>query len=134
ALQKGAAIEVAGAQVVAADVFVTRTPKGDVVIATEGPLTVALEVELTPELVREGLAREIISKVQRLRKDTGLEVTDRIKLTWETNDAELLGAIQVFGGYIAGETLAGPYTAQPTVEATTVDVDGRALHIYLERA
>ncbi|MGK0358415.1 MAG: isoleucyl-tRNA synthetase, partial [Bradymonadia bacterium] len=75
ALQKGAAIEVAGAQVVAADVFVTRTPKGDVVIATEGPLTVALEVELTPELVREGLAREIISKVQRLRKDTGLEVT-----------------------------------------------------------
>lgn len=134
ALQKGETISVADTEVTAADVFVTRTPKGDVVIATEGPLTVALDVELDAELVREGLAREVTSKVQRLRKDTGLEVTDRIKLTWQTDDAELLDALNAFGAYIATETLADPFTSRPESAPTPVDIDGRTLNIYLERS
>lgn len=133
-LQKGETIEVAGVDITADDVFVTRTPKGDVVIATEGALTVALDVELDTALVREGLAREVTSKVQRLRKDTGLEVTDRIKLTWHTDDAELLTALNEFGGYIATETLADPFTVRPTSDPTAVDIDGRTLNVYLERA
>lgn len=134
ALQKGESIEVAGEAITVEDVIVTRTPKGDVVIETEGALTVALDVELDAELIQEGLAREVVSKVQRLRKDADFEVTDRIKLTWHTPDAELLAALNAFGGYIATETLAVPFTSRPTMAPAVVDIDGRELNVYLERA
>lgn len=133
-LQKGGTITVADEPITADDVIVTREPKDDVVIATEGPLTVALDVELDDELRQEGLAREITSKVQRLRKDLGLAITDRIKLTWQTDDAEVLAALTAHGAYIAQETLAGPFTYRPESAPHAVDIDGRPLLIYLEPA
>jgi isoleucyl-tRNA synthetase len=134
ALQKGESITVADEPITAEDVIVTREPKGDVVIATDGPLTVALDVELDDELRQEGLAREVTSKVQRLRKDLDLAITDRIRLTWHTEDAELLAALNAHGGYIAQETLAGPFTYRPTSAPHPVDIDGRTLQVYLEKA
>lgn len=74
-------------------------------VASEGRMTVALDVTLTDELKREGIAREIINRVQNLRKDSGLEVTDRINLTIETNDL-VKSAIEANKDYICNEVLA----------------------------
>jgi isoleucyl-tRNA synthetase len=74
-------------------------------VANEGSLTVALEVELTDELRQEGLAREIINRVQNIRKESGLEITDRIIITLSPNDA-VSQAVAHFGNYIMTQVLA----------------------------
>ena len=74
-------------------------------VASEGRMTVALDVTLTDELKREGIAREIINRVQNLRKDSGLEVNDRIRLTIDTNDL-VRQAIESNNEYICNEVLA----------------------------
>ena len=74
-------------------------------VSNEGNLTVALEVELTDELVKEGMAREIINRVQNLRKESGLEITDRIKVTLAPN-AQTDAAVAAFGDYIKSQVLA----------------------------
>ena len=81
-------------------------------VATDGELTVALDVNVTPELAEEGLARELVSRIQHLRKDSGLEVTDRIDLTYASDDAAALSAIRAHGDYIREETLANSLTLQ----------------------
>ena len=75
------------------DVIVTQTPVAGWAVATDGGETVALEVTITPELRREGLAREFIRLVQDARKGDGLEVTDRITVRWRTADPELAQAL-----------------------------------------
>ncbi len=74
-------------------------------IASDGALTVALDLTLTPELEREGLARELVNRIQNLRKNSGLEVTDRIKVTLAENDS-LSAAIHAHGAYVRSEVLA----------------------------
>lgn len=74
-------------------------------ISSMGNLTVALDVTLTPELVEEGIARDLVNRIQNLRKDKGFEVTDKIKLTIEKNP-EISNAIQNNFDYICSETLA----------------------------
>lgn len=74
-------------------------------VASEGRMTVALDVTLTDELKREGIAREIVNRVQNLRKDSGLEVTDRIHLTVDTNDL-VKSAIEANKEFICNEVLA----------------------------
>ena len=74
-------------------------------VANEGSLTVALEVELTDELRQEGMAREIINRIQNIRKDSGLEITDRISIVISPN-AEAEAAVNAFGDYIKTQVLA----------------------------
>lgn len=74
-------------------------------VATDDKLTVALDMVLTSELINEGLARELVNRVQNLRKDSGLEVTDHIILEVEAN-ASLETAFKAFESYICAETLA----------------------------
>ena len=78
-------------------------------VANEGNLTVALEVELTDELRREGMARELINRIQNIRKDTGLEITDHINVVIAPND-QTDAAIQSFGEYIKTQVLANAIT------------------------
>jgi isoleucyl-tRNA synthetase len=76
-------------------------------VATDGPLTVALDVKLTDELRQEGLARELVNRLQNLRKDSGLEVQDRIRVTLaDSAPAELHAAVASFGDYIREEVQA----------------------------
>ncbi len=91
------------------DVIVTQTPRSGWTVAAEGGETVALEVAITPQLRREGLAREVIRQVQDARKSDGLHVTDRISLSWETTDPELAAALTEHGAFIAGEVLAADF-------------------------
>ncbi|MEJ7659657.1 MAG: DUF5915 domain-containing protein [Hymenobacter sp.] len=76
-------------------------------MATDGPLTVALDVTLTDELRQEGLARELVNRLQNLRKDSGLDVQDRIRVALPAGaPAELRAAVAAFGDYIREEVQA----------------------------
>ena len=86
-------------------------------VATDGPLTVALDVTLTDELRQEGLARELVNRLQNLRKDSGLEVQDKIRVTLADQQPELMAAVAAFSDYIRTETQA------LTLDFAT-DVDG----------
>ena len=73
-------------------------------VANEGHITVALDTTLTDELVNEGIAREFVNRIQNLRKDSGFDVTDKIKLQIQKHDA-INKAIEIHKAYIASETL-----------------------------
>jgi isoleucyl-tRNA synthetase len=95
------------------DVIVTQTPRAGWAVAAYGGETVAIDTTVTPELQREGLAREFVRLVADARKGDGLEVTDRIWLRWSADDPEVAAALTEHARFIAGEVLAvdfGPGT------------------------
>jgi isoleucyl-tRNA synthetase len=99
------------------DVVVTQTPREGWTVASEGGETVGIEVSITPELRREGLAREVIRLIQDARKSDGLYVSDRITVHWEASDPDLGAALTEHGQLIASEVLAdqfGPATPADT--------------------
>lgn len=85
------------------------------VIASDGNITIALDVTVTDELKNEGLARELVNRIQNIRKDKGFEVTDKIILQVEKNDA-LLSAINHNNVYICSETLASSFEIKDQIE------------------
>ena len=89
----------------AADVEIISEDIPGWLVSNEGNLTVALEVELTDELRNEGMARELINRIQNLRKDGGLEITDRIKVTITPADA-VKSAVDGYADYIKTQVLA----------------------------
>ena len=74
-------------------------------VVTQDDSTVALDITITPELAEEGLSREIVNRVQNMRKDSGLEVTDHIILTIEKDD-NINKVVERYKDYICSETLA----------------------------
>jgi isoleucyl-tRNA synthetase len=120
-------LEVAGAPVGIGldDVIVTQVPAAGWTVAAEAGETVALEVIVTPELRREGLAREFVRLVQDARKSDGLDVSDRIAVRWSTGDQELAEALQEHRAMIAGEVLATEFgPLEPgTAEAEAAKAD-----------
>ena len=78
-------------------------------VTSEGVLTVALDITITPELRLEGVARELVRSIQQMRKDTGLEITDRIKVTVPKND-DNEACVKTYGEYIASQVLADNIT------------------------
>ena len=101
-------------------------------VANEGSLTVALEVELTDELKQEGMAREIINRVQNIRKDSGLEITDRIHIVLAPN-AEIEQAVKGFGDYIKTQVLADDITISPN-DGIEVEFDDFKLNIQVTKS
>ncbi|MCL1821708.1 MAG: DUF5915 domain-containing protein, partial [Prolixibacteraceae bacterium] len=93
-------------------------------VASEGNLTIALDIHITPELKMEGIAREFINKIQNLRKDNGYEVTDRISLEIKRHP-QLDDAVEAFSTYICTQTLAdGLALADETgASAKLVEID-----------
>ncbi|MBU3865934.1 isoleucine--tRNA ligase [Streptomyces sp. 4503] len=88
------------------EVIITETPREGWSVASDAGATVALDLEITPELRRAGLARDAIRLIQEARKNSGLDVADRIALRWETADEELRQALTDHAGLIADEVLA----------------------------
>lgn len=101
-------------------------------VEAEAGHAVALQLELDDELVREGLAREIVHAVQNARKAAGLDISDRIELSLGGDD-DLIAAARAHEPYIAGEVLATA-VAYDAAEIAPVRVDGRDLRISLSRA
>ena len=117
----------------AEDLLVTLAPLDGYGLEREGSHAVALELALDDDLIREGLAREIVHAVQAARKAAGLDVEDRIALTL-AGDAALLAAARAHDDYIAGETLATALAIDGLRAGQAVTVDGRELVIALQRA
>ncbi|MEZ4960166.1 MAG: isoleucine--tRNA ligase [Saprospiraceae bacterium] len=88
-----------------ADLVVTTEDLPGWKVATDGPLTVALDVTVTPELEAEGIARDLVNRIQNLRKDKGFNVTDRINVRIERH-GEVEAAVENFREYIKAEVLA----------------------------
>ena len=112
-LEEKGSVSVLGYDLSEADFLIERGPKDERLIATERGVTVLLDTRLTPELVQEGLARELINRIQRLRKDSGLQVSDRIRLMIKAESA-LATAATVHAEYIKRETLATELEVNPT--------------------
>jgi isoleucyl-tRNA synthetase len=115
----GSAVVVAGGSNVelsAGELIVTQSPRAGWAVASDAGETVALEVTITPELRREGLAREVVRLVQDARRADGLNVSDRVALRWATSDPELGRALTEHGQLISAEVLAldyGPASGEP---------------------
>jgi isoleucyl-tRNA synthetase len=99
------------------EVVVTETPRSGWAVATEAGVTVALDLTVTPELRRAGLAREAVRLLQESRKSSGLAVTDRIEVWWEAGAGELAAALGEHGERVADEVLAVSFVAgRPAVD------------------
>lgn len=102
-------------------------------VASNSTLTVALDITLTEELISEGLARELINRIQNLRKDSGFELTDRIKVSIQS-DEKLEIAINENKGYICSETLTDEISIVPeVVGGTTIEIDNLVTEISISK-
>lgn len=113
------------------DVIVTRTPKDDLVVASQGAIVVGLETALTPELIAEGNAREFVSHVQSMRKEADFEVVQRIAVTVSC-DAEMKAALEAHLDYVRNEILAVSVTI--TEGEGEVSLNGHKTGIVIAKA
>ena len=102
------------------------------VVANEGVLTVALDVTVTEELRREGIARELVSKIQNIRKSSGFEISDRIAVTLTSNE-NTDAAIEEHKAYICNQVLADSLTIGVVPEGTALEFDGFVLQAVVEK-
>ena len=115
-----------------ADVEIISEDMPGWLVSNEGNLTVALEVDLTDELKREGMARELINRIQNLRKETGFEITDRIIVTVSPNE-EAAAAIHSFGEFIKNQVLANSLLVAEN-NGTEAEFDDFKLNILVQKA
>jgi isoleucyl-tRNA synthetase len=121
------------------DLEVVQEATAGLVVKGEGGYTVALDPALDDELVAEGVARELVNRIQRLRKDAGLEITDRIELAIGGPDA-IRSAAERHRAFIGGETLAiavsvnGPVVGRDYPHVREIDIDGTPATIGLRPA
>ncbi len=125
-------IEGQSAMIEAADVEIISEDIPGWTIAQEGRITVALDIEITPELKNEGMARLMIKRIQALRKDTGLEITDRIKVTMEQNEA-LENAVAVHGDHISSQVLANVLAFGDASDGTETDFGDFKARVKIEK-
>ncbi|HEX5948636.1 MAG TPA: DUF5915 domain-containing protein, partial [Actinomycetota bacterium] len=115
------------------DVDLSQETTGGWGTASGGGVTLALDLEITPELAREGLAREVVRLVQEARKEAGLEVTDRIELGIQA-DGPVAEAVEAHRSWIAGEVLAERIDVSRDPGATVRDIDGQPVGVTVRRA
>ncbi len=102
-------------------------------VASNSLLTVALDLQLTDELISEGVARELVNRIQNLRKETGLEVTDKIILNLK-NDESIVNAVAQNKDYICSETLANDLVLQEQVDnGTEIEINGLMTQIAITK-
>ena len=119
---------------VAEDVDIITEDMPGWLVANNGILTIALDIELTDALVEEGIARELVNRIQNLRKTSGLEITDRITIEIERRD-EIAAAVEHCREYIASQVLATSLTLVDKVaEPQVLDMDGYTVNININKA
>jgi isoleucyl-tRNA synthetase len=121
----------------AEDLSIVRRASGSLAVQEDGGFFVALDPEITPELRREGQARELVSRVQRMRKEAGLAVSDRIVL-FLGGGAEVRAVVDSFGEWIAAQVLAAELVladdvSPDQVDVQSVDLDGITARVGLKR-
>jgi isoleucyl-tRNA synthetase len=114
-------------------VEVVRTEKENLKVINEGSLTVALDPVLTPALVQEGIVRDLVRGIQNLRKESGLEVTDRIELALD-GPAAVREAAEAFREHLLAETLAVSVEWRKADGASPVECGDETCSVYVRRA
>ena len=114
------------------DIFAEDIPGWQV--TNDGDITVALDVTVTPELRNEGMARELINRIQNIRKSSGLEITDKIKVTL-SDVPEIRESVESFGDYIAGQVLANELILKPVIEESVdLEIEGIDAKVKVEKS
>lgn len=116
----------------AADVDIISEDIPGWLVGNEGNLTVALDITLTDDLRNEGMARELVNRIQNIRKKSGLEITDRIRVQIEPNEAATK-AVEAFGDYIARQVLADEIKLESN-EGQSVEFDEFKLNINITKS
>jgi isoleucyl-tRNA synthetase len=102
-------------------------------VANNGELTIALDIQLTPELLKEGIAREFINRIQNLRKSSGFDIVDRIAVKIERND-HVNEAVEAFADYIGAQTLAKEVVLVDKLQnPTELDFDDFKVNIEIKK-
>jgi len=126
-------IEGQSAQIELADVEVISEDIPGWLVANDGSLTVALDITITDVLHKEGIARELVNRIQNIRKSNGYEITDRIEIKIEPL-VEINDAIAEFSAYIAAQTLANSVTLVENItDATALDFEDFTVKISIEK-
>ena len=112
---------------------VQRKEKENVRVLNEGSLTVGLETEITEELRREGTVRDLVRSIQNMRKDSGLEVTDRIRLALHGSE-DVRMAVESFEEHLLSETLAVDYEWREPEEPVKVECGDTVCSVGLSKA
>ncbi len=119
------------AEISAADLVINREERPGLVASSESGVTIALETTLTPALEAEGMAREMVSKLQNLRKEMKFEVTDRINVSYSAPE-NAANAFAEYSSYIAGEVLAAAFA--PGAGETALDINGTTVSVTVTGA
>ena len=134
AFEQDGTFTLCGYALTAEDVEIITEDMPGWLVANNGVLTIALDIELSDALIEEGIARELVNRIQNLRKSSGLEITDRIAVEIEDRD-ELRAAVDHCNGYIASQVLATSLTLTPDLrDGQTVEMDGYSAHIRITKA
>ncbi len=121
-------------QLIAEDVEIATEDMPGWLVMNEGQLTIALDIELTDQLIEEGIARELINRIQNLRKSSGLEITDRIIIELQDRP-EIHNAVLHFNEYIASQVLATKLElADNLTQGETIEMDNYSLIINIKKA
>ena len=132
-LEKNGAITLSGYELNLDDVEIRTQDITGWLVANDGKLTVALDITITPELKSEGIARELVNKIQNLRKENGLEVTDKISLEIQANE-EIEKSVNENMEYICSETLTQKLTfVSNTTDGTELDINEIKIKIVLKK-
>ena len=119
---------------VAEDVEIITEDMPGWLVANNGTITIALDIELTPALIEEGIARELINRIQNLRKSSGLEITDRITVQLEKK-AEIAAAVTNCNEYIASQVLATSLVLVDNLtDGTALEMDGYTITCIINKA
>ncbi|MEM7356652.1 MAG: DUF5915 domain-containing protein, partial [Acidobacteriota bacterium] len=116
------------------EVIADRRAAEGYAVSEEKGLVVALDAEVTPQLEREGLARDLIRHIQQMRKELDLQVTDRIAITYATDAEKMIAAVTDFGERIAGETLADTLDKGEATDGKKVEILGHVLRLDVTKA
>ena len=136
ALERGETVRAGAYEITPEDVQIVREVASDWLVQSDGPYVVALDPNLTPDLVQEGIAREVVHSVQQMRKKAGYAYTARIESAID-GDADVVAAVAAYQAYVEGETLTRRLVVGGTIDgadaAQDVDLDGRRVRISMRR-
>ena len=134
AFETSGTFELCDYALVAEDVEIITEDMPGWLVANNGTITIALDIELTPALIEEGIARELINRIQNLRKSSGLEITDRIAVQLE-NREEIAAAVTNCNEYIASQVLATSLVlVDGLTDGTALEMDGYSVNCVIAKA